>query len=92
MEAFEFLNNIMEAEGNDDEERIEALLCGCVKQLRATASTQRNKIEPVLTLALLYLAKCRSHYFNTELTVDALLFLLKRDTLAAAGPFKGNKR
>lgn len=76
----------MEAESNEDEERIEALLCGCVKQLRTTTSAQRNKI---LTLALLYLAKCRPHYFNTELTVDSLLFLLKRDTIPAAGPFKG---
>ena len=76
----------MEAESNDDEERIEALLCGCVRQLRTTTSTQRNKI---LTLALFYLAKCRPRYFNTELTVDALLYLLKRDTIPATGPFKG---
>lgn len=83
------LNAIGEAESNDDEEKIEAILCGAVKQLKASSLTQRNKVEPILALALVYLAKWRHHYFNTELIVEALLSLLKRDVTASVGPFKG---
>lgn len=83
------LNAIGEAESNEDEERIEAILCGSVKQLKTFSLSQRNKVEPILALALVYLAKWRSHYFNTELIVEALLVLLKRDVTASVGPFKG---
>lgn len=83
------LNAIGEAESNDDEEKIEAILCGAVKQLKFSNLNQRNKVEPILALALVYLAKWRSHYFNTELIVEALLVLLKRDVTASVGPFKG---
>ena len=86
VEAIDLVNSIMEAEGNsNEEEKIESILCGSVKQLRIANGTQRNKIE-LLTLSLLYLAKWRPYYFNTELLVDALLSLLKRDTSPS---FKG---
>lgn len=83
------MNAIGEAESNDDEEKIEAILCGAVKQLKAANQTQRNKVEPILALALVYLAKWRSHYFNTELIVEALLVLLKRESTTSVGHFKG---
>lgn len=89
MEPTELLNAIGEAELAEDEIKIEALLCGAVKQLRTASLTQRNKVEPILVLALLYLAKWRPQYFNTELIVEALLALLKRDATASVGPFKG---
>ena len=69
--------------------KIEAILCGSVKQLKILAQTQRNKLEPTLVLALVYLAKWRPNYFDTELIVEALLSLLKRDVSVAVGPFKG---
>ncbi|XP_045031439.1 integrator complex subunit 1 [Daphnia magna] len=89
VDASDLLNVIGEAESNEDEERIEAILCGSVKQLKTFSLNQRNKVEPILALALVYLAKWRSHYFNTELIVEALLVLLKRDVTASIGPFKG---
>lgn len=89
VEATDILNAIGEAENNEDEEKIEAILCGAVKQLRASSLIQRNKVDPVLSLALLYLAKWRSHYFNTELIVEALLVLMKRDSSAGMSSFKG---
>jgi integrator complex subunit 1 len=76
-------------ESSDDEERIEAILCGSVKQLKTASLTQRGKVEPILALSLLYLAKQRPQYFNTELIVEALLVLLKRDVTSVVGPFKG---
>lgn len=57
--------------------------------MKASSLTQRNKVEPILALALVYLAKWRPQYFNTELIVEALLVLLKRDVTASVGPFKG---
>ena len=60
-----------------------------MKQLKTASTTQRNKNEPVLILSLLYLAKRRPQYFNTELIVEALLALLRRDSNSAIGPFKG---
>jgi integrator complex subunit 1 len=65
-------------------------MTGAVKQLKVASLTQRGKVEPILALSLLYLAKQRPQYFNTELIVDALLALLKREvTSSAVGPFKG---
>lgn len=92
MEPTELLSAISEADNADDEIKIEALLCGAVKALKAAVSqqVQRNKVEPTLALALVYLAKWRPQYFNTELIVEALLSLLRRDsTPVAVGSFKG---
>ena len=95
VEPMDLLAAIGEAEASEDEEKIEALLCGAVKQLKAanssgipmTVQRTNNKVEPTLVLALVYLAKWRPQYFNTECIVEALLSLLRRDTSAAVGPF-----
>ena len=64
-------------------------MTGAVKQLKVASLTQRGKVEPILARSLLYLAKQRPQYFNTELIVDALLALMKREvTSSAVGPFK----
>ncbi len=88
------LSAIGEAEAAEDEIKIEALLCGAVKMLKAGSSgqlpaMQRNKVEPVLALVLVYLAKWRPQYYNTELIVEALLSLLKREVVPMIGPYKG---
>ncbi|XP_074866589.1 integrator complex subunit 1 isoform X2 [Carettochelys insculpta] len=62
-----------EAEGNDD--RIEGVLCGAVKQLKMN----RAKPDPTLYLSLMYLAKIKPNIFATEGVIEALCSLLRRD-------------
>ncbi|XP_023569170.1 integrator complex subunit 1 isoform X3 [Octodon degus] len=62
-----------ELEGNDD--RIEGVLCGAVKQLKAT----RAKPDSTLYLSLMYLAKIKPNIFATEGVIEALCSLLRRD-------------
>ncbi|XP_027623842.1 integrator complex subunit 1 isoform X2 [Tupaia chinensis] len=62
-----------ELEGNDD--RIEGVLCGAVKQLKVT----RAKPDGTLYLSLMYLAKIKPNIFATEGVIEALCSLLRRD-------------
>ncbi|XP_053468879.1 integrator complex subunit 1 isoform X2 [Ictalurus furcatus] len=62
-----------EAEGND--ERIEGLLCGAVKQLKMN----RAKPDITLYLSLMFLAKIKPNVFATEGVIEALCSLLRRD-------------
>ncbi|XP_070811006.1 integrator complex subunit 1 [Pituophis catenifer annectens] len=62
-----------EAEGNDD--RIEGVLCGAVKQLKMN----RAKPDITLYLTLMYLAKMKPNIFATEGVIEALCSLLRRD-------------
>ncbi|XP_058148461.1 integrator complex subunit 1 isoform X1 [Dasypus novemcinctus] len=62
-----------EVEGNDD--RVEGVLCGAVKQLKLT----RAKPDSTLYLSLMYLAKIKPNIFATEGVIEALCSLLRRD-------------
>uniref|UniRef100_A0A8C5R0A5 Integrator complex subunit 1 n=1 Tax=Leptobrachium leishanense TaxID=445787 RepID=A0A8C5R0A5_9ANUR len=62
-----------ESEGNDD--RIEGVLCGAVKQLKMN----RAKPDPTLYLSLMFLAKIKPNIFATEGVIEALCSLLRRD-------------
>ncbi|CAG12235.1 unnamed protein product, partial [Tetraodon nigroviridis] len=62
-----------ESEGNDD--RIEGLLCGAVKQLKMN----RAKPDITLSLSLMFLAKIKPNVFATEGIIEALCSLLRRD-------------
>ncbi|XP_005054525.1 PREDICTED: integrator complex subunit 1 isoform X2 [Ficedula albicollis] len=62
-----------ETEGNDD--RIEGVLCGAVKQLKMN----RAKPDTTLYLSLMYLAKIKPNIFATEGVIEALCSLLRRD-------------
>uniref|UniRef100_A0A3P9IDP2 Integrator complex subunit 1 n=1 Tax=Oryzias latipes TaxID=8090 RepID=A0A3P9IDP2_ORYLA len=62
-----------ESEGNDD--RIEGLLCGAVKQLKLN----RAKPDTTLYLSLMFLAKMKPNVFATEGIIEALCSLLRRD-------------
>ncbi|KAI5929693.1 integrator complex subunit 1 isoform X4 [Manis javanica] len=62
-----------ELEGNDD--RIEGVLCGAVRQLKAA----RAKPDSTLYLSLMYLAKIKPNIFATEGVIEALCGLLRRD-------------
>lgn len=53
-----------EADGND--ERIEGLLCGAVKQLKLN----RAKPDITLYLSLMYLAKIKPNIFGTEGVIE----------------------
>lgn len=53
-----------ELEGNDG--RIEGVLCGAVKQLKAT----RAKPDSALYLSLMYLAKIKPNIFATEGVIE----------------------
>ncbi|XP_059894470.1 integrator complex subunit 1 isoform X2 [Gadus macrocephalus] len=62
-----------ESDGNDD--RIEGLLCGAVKQLKLN----RAKPDITLYLSLMFLAKIKPNVFATEGIIEALCSLLRRD-------------
>uniref|UniRef100_A0AAV2KDQ3 Integrator complex subunit 1 n=1 Tax=Knipowitschia caucasica TaxID=637954 RepID=A0AAV2KDQ3_KNICA len=62
-----------ESEGNDD--RIEGLLCGAVKQLKMN----RAKPDITLYLSLMFLAKIKPNVFATQGIIEALCSLLRRD-------------
>lgn len=62
-----------ELEGNDD--RIEGVLCGAVRQLKGA----RAKPDSCLYLSLMYLAKMKPNIFATEGVIEALCSLLRRD-------------
>nr|XP_015804103.2 integrator complex subunit 1 isoform X1 [Nothobranchius furzeri]XP_054596128.1 integrator complex subunit 1 isoform X1 [Nothobranchius furzeri] len=62
-----------ESEGNDD--HIEGLLCGAVKQLKMN----RAKPDITLYLSLMFLAKIKPNVFATEGIIEALCSLLRRD-------------
>ncbi|XP_062303542.1 integrator complex subunit 1 isoform X1 [Osmerus eperlanus] len=62
-----------ESEGNDD--RIEGVLCGAVKQLKMN----RAKPDITLYLSLMFLAKIKPNVFATEGIIEALCSLLRRD-------------
>lgn len=56
-----------ESEGNDD--RIEGLLCGAVKQLKLN----RAKPDSTLYLSLMFLAKIKPNVFATEGIIEVRL-------------------
>lgn len=55
--------------------QVVALLCGAIKAL-----AQRSKLESVLSLSLLYLAKLRPSLFCNEIVTAALTSILRRDS------------
>ncbi|XP_054167329.1 integrator complex subunit 1-like [Oppia nitens] len=72
----QLLDKVIDAEDVSDE-RVEALLCGAVRQLRV----MRLKPDSALYLTLCYLAKTRPLLFCTEVVVEAFCSLLKRDSV-----------
>ncbi|XP_029433335.1 integrator complex subunit 1 [Rhinatrema bivittatum] len=69
------LDDIEAAEAEGDDDRIEGVLCGAVKQLKM----YRAKPDPTLYLSLMYLAKIKPNIFATEGVIEALCSLLRRD-------------
>jgi len=63
---------IEDAIDKSDDDRMEALLCGAVKTLRAT----RSKPDSALFLALMCLAKSRPTLFHSEVVTEVLLYIV----------------
>jgi len=63
---------IEDAIDKSDDDRLEALLCGAVKTLRAT----RSKPDSALFLALMFLAKSRPTSFHSEVVTEVLLYVV----------------
>ncbi|GAB1607705.1 integrator complex subunit 1 [Argonauta hians] len=73
-DAADFLSEV-QSSLDSDMERVDGLLCGAVKSLRAN----RSKPDPCLYLSLIYLVRSRPHIFLSELVTEAFCSLLKRD-------------
>ena len=69
VEPADFLNCVNDAEDNNDDDKIEALLCGAVKYLKLN----RAKPDPALYLALMYLARSRPSFFGSEVVIEVSL-------------------
>uniref|UniRef100_T1J830 Uncharacterized protein n=1 Tax=Strigamia maritima TaxID=126957 RepID=T1J830_STRMM len=75
VEPSAFLNQVHDAEENGNEERMVALVCGAIKNLRSN----RAKPEAAMYLSLMFLAKTRPALFCHDYCVEAACTLLKRD-------------
>ncbi|CAG2237831.1 INTS1 [Mytilus edulis] len=75
VEGVELLEEILEAEDMCNDERLEALICGAVKQLKQL----RSKPETAMYLTLMHLAKEKPSLFNNEVVIEAMCSTLKRD-------------
>ncbi|RXN02130.1 Integrator complex subunit 1 [Acipenser ruthenus] len=69
------LEEIEAAEGEGNDDQIEGVLCGAVKQLKMN----RAKPDITLYLSLMFLAKIKPNVFATEGVIEALCSLLRRD-------------
>ncbi|CAL1270879.1 unnamed protein product [Larinioides sclopetarius] len=75
VDSSDLVIKVLDAEDCSDDEKVEALICGAVKKLKAS----RSKFDAPLYLGLQYLVKSRPFLFCSELTVEAFCSLLKRD-------------
>jgi len=68
VDGVELVDAVEDALDKSDDDRLEALLCGAVKTLRAT----RSKPDPALFLALMCLAKSRPTLFHSDVVTEVL--------------------
>ena len=72
VDGADLVDAIEDAIDKSDDDRMEALLCGAVKTLRAT----RSKPDSALFLALMCLAKSRPTLFHSEVVTEVLLYIV----------------
>ena len=70
VDGSDLVDAVEDAIDKADDDRLEALLCGAVKTLRAT----RSKPDSALFLALMCLAKARPTLFHSDVVTEVLLF------------------
>ncbi|XP_025095936.1 integrator complex subunit 1-like isoform X2 [Pomacea canaliculata] len=85
VEPSDILRKVLDAEEDGDDDKVEGLLCGAVKHLRAN----RSKPDQTVFLTLMYLAKTRPTVLQSETVIEAFCSTLKRD-LALNFKAKGN--
>jgi len=68
VDGAELVDAVDDAVDKSDDDRLEALLCGAVKILRAT----RSKPDSALFLALMCLAKSRPTLFHSDVVTEVL--------------------
>jgi len=68
VDGADLVDAVEDAMDKSDDDRLEALLCGAVKTLRAT----RSKPDTALFLALMCLAKSRPTLFHSDVVTEVL--------------------
>jgi len=68
VEGADLVDAVEDAIDKSDDDRLEALLCGAVKMLRAT----RSKPDAALFLALMCLAKSRPTLFHSDVVTEVM--------------------
>jgi len=68
VDGADLVDAVKDALDKSDDDRLEALLCGAVKTLRAT----RSKPDSALFLALMCLAKSRPTLFHSDVVTEVL--------------------
>ncbi|XP_060071544.1 integrator complex subunit 1-like [Ylistrum balloti] len=79
------MEEVLDAEDTCNDEKLEGLFLGAIKNLRAN----RSKPDSVVYLTLMSLARTHSSLFNSELIIQAFCSLLKRE-LSLNFKAKGN--
>ncbi|XP_063961921.1 integrator complex subunit 1-like [Lytechinus pictus] len=81
----ELVDRVLAADEAEDDESIDKILCGALKNLK----TVRAKPSPALYLGLMYLAKVKPMFFESENVIETTCSLLKRD-IGISFKSKGN--
>ncbi|XP_030834653.1 integrator complex subunit 1-like [Strongylocentrotus purpuratus] len=81
----ELVDRVLAADEAEDDESIDKILCGALKSLK----TVRAKPSPALYLGLMYLAKVKPMFFESENVIETTCSLLKRD-IGMSFKSKGN--
>ncbi|XP_072029946.1 integrator complex subunit 1-like isoform X2 [Amphiura filiformis] len=81
----ELVERVIEADNNEDDDRIDGILCGALKKLK----NNRAKPDPAIYFSLMYLAKVKPLLFESEDVVQCTCNLLKRD-IGISFKSKGN--
>jgi len=74
VDGADLVDAVEDAINKSDDDRLEALLCGAVKTLRAS----RSKPDSALFLALMCLAKNRPTLFHSDVVTEVLHSLVNR--------------
>jgi len=69
VDGADLIDAVEDAIDKSDDDRLEALLCGAVKTLRAT----RSKPDSALFLALMCLAKSRPTLFHSDVVTEVCI-------------------
>ena len=72
MDPADLMDALLAADAKNNDDKVERLMCGAVKYLKAN----RAKPESAMYLTLLLVAKSKSSLFNTDLVIEVRSFKL----------------